>query len=271
MSYLDTVKNTDVGTYDSGTYEGPPRLYWRNGDKKQGTPGYFYVKADELRGEVPGEPWQEVEIYQGEIGYMTQKLRVAPIGYRSQPFLQVGDERRWLTEWTEGARFHTELLCFAQGLEHMAPVCWVSKGMISKALTQKGEGVLSLYREHLLGPASKQAGRTLPLWTFWLPIATRREGEAIVYADTGFKNIYTPPAVHPAALRVEAADKLFVGEELYKIGDVIRIEHDTWLKARRGGVEAAEQASDELFEGQAAPAAPQARRKVVLDEADLPF
>jgi hypothetical protein len=272
MSYLDDIKDIPVPA-DAGDYDGPPRMYWHNGNRQAGTGGSFYLKAAELGGvdQEPGKPWQACERFQGEQGYSTETLRIAVLGYRAQAFKEDGDRRVWLAEWTEGARFQTELLCLVQGLEAWAPVVWVAKGLTGKAMTAKGTGVLAQYREALLKPASQEAGRALPLWTFWLPITTLKKDGAVVYSDTGFKSVVTPPMIHPQALDASKAEKLFVGADLYRLGADIRVEYDGWLRQRRGGVEATEQASDELFDDPSGPRPAAQSKRAVIDEESLPF
>lgn len=274
--FYETVQEIDIPAYDQGN-DSPPRMYWHNGIERAGTGGSFYIKADELGGEEPGAPWQPAERFRGEPGYATEKLKVAIIGYKQQAFRVEGagkDARKiWLPEWVEGARIQTEILCFAQGIEQ-APIVWVTKGNTGKAITAKG-GILSEYRAQVLTEASKKAGKPLPLWSFWLPIQTLKKNGEIQYPDTGHGSSYTPPMLHPSILNLDAAiENYWIGETLYIHGAAIRDEMDSWLKQKRGGVEAAAQADDEVgFDRPPVDRGanvPQ-RRPAVLDDSDLPF
>jgi hypothetical protein len=233
MSVLDSIKSvrvTNVDNYD----QGPSRIGWRNGDRKARTPGKFYTSANQYTTE-PTDPWQSSDMYTDEEGYETSLLRVAIIGVRAQWFRMDGDTRIWLQGYEQGARKFTEILCFAEGIDE--PVVWSAKGLTGMAITNKG-GIIPTYSNGLLREAKRLAGRKdLPLWSFWLPIATKIDNRGqVVYESTGYgNNVVTPPALHlPHDDHATNIEVLYVGNELVKWGDELRAEYGTWLTMQRG-------------------------------------
>jgi hypothetical protein len=258
-TFLSTVQEVEVPVYDQGNV-GPPRIWWHNGDRKARTGGTFYTKDTELA-DAPGKPWEQVERFEGEVGYTTGVLHVAPIAIRSQPFFSVragGQETRtWLAKWQPGAQLYSELLCYVQGIDE--PVTWCAKGLAGKALSQ----ILKTYQTGLLREAVKAANKPLPLWTFWLPIATKVDaGNKVVYEDTGHGSFVTPPALRfPDKPHAELIEKYFVGKEILERGAQIRQEYDGWLREKRA-----------VGEGMAAAAAEASTDNGdVADELEVPF
>ena len=101
--------------------------------------------------------------------------------------------------------------------------------MTGQAVTGKG-GLLRSYIDGLLKEASRVAKRGLPLWSFWLPIATKRNGDKNAYEDTGFGSFVTPPALF---LPEKPMDTLFVGQDVMTRGAELLTEHEGWADARR--------------------------------------
>lgn len=228
MSFADEAKTLDVKNYSEGQ-EQLPRIYWLNGSKSAKTPGVFFVKLDEL-GAAPGSPWKPSDRFDNEAAFETAVLRIAPITYRNQPFIKDDrDLKVWLDAWKPGASIYTELLCFAEGID--GPVIWVSKGLTGKALTGKG-GILHTYKTGLLREGSRQAGKPLNNWAFWVPVASQQSAGKLVYTDTGHGSTVTLPALHLP--ENPELDSFWVGADLYKRGAEVIEEMAGWSKERRG-------------------------------------
>lgn len=238
MNALNALKASTVTAVQTEEQR-PPRIYWRNGAKQARTPGFFYVKEDELSS-VPAGAWQYRNLYDDEGGYQAAMLAIAPIMLRSQPFRIEGSDRDartiWLTAYEPGAKIYTEILCFAEGIDE--PVVLCAKGMTGKALTGKS-GILNQYKHGLLREASRLAGKALNTWAFWLPIASAVDSKGqILYEDTGFKSFTTPPALTwpaggPAAME-DLIEAQFVGAELYARGADVYSDFLAWRDQRRG-------------------------------------
>lgn len=212
-----------------------PRIGWRNGAKQARTGGFFYAKADDLL-DRPAAPWEPVTIYDDEPGYQAKRLSVAVVSVRTQPFMPDTDasgkkHMRWLTQWEPGAQLYTEWLCFAEGLGNY-PVILYSKGLTGKALAD----ALRTFRAKVLKPAERIAGRRLPSWTFWMPLATLvNEKGAVMYTDTGHGSVVTPPALYlPSGDEIAILDALAVDETVLALGVSVREEYAAWHTEKRG-------------------------------------
>lgn len=270
MGFRDDIRTIDTPPVDDHR---PvlPAMWWYNGVKNARTPGVFYIKADALSA-TPSEPWQPSARFEGEEGFETETLHLLPICYRQQPYrtVTVGTgaqqrrERQYLTEWVLGAQFHTELLCIVAGIEE--PVVWSCHGMTSRALTGKG-GIFAVYRTGLLKEAEKVAGKKVPPWTFWLPIATQRDAMGrVIYTDTGHGSFVTPPALAlPDKPLADLLDELFAGKEWVEYGYELYRQFEDWRNERRGVT-----GPTPAPNGAAAPAARAATPPAAEDE-DLPF
>lgn len=235
MSFKDTVAGLDIPTVDDELTM-PPRLYWHNGDRRAKTPGSFYTNADEYT-DPPIKPWALVDRFQGEQGYTTTLLKIAIIGIRMQPFITdpQSKQRIYIDAYRPGALIQTDVLCFADGITD--PVVWRTKGLTGKAVTDRARGIVAQYRATLLRAASAEAGKVMPLWTFWLPITGESERGVPIYRDTGHGSYVTPPILHPQATETtpKVMDRLFVGAELLAFGADVRRQYDGWLKERLSG------------------------------------
>jgi hypothetical protein len=269
--FLDTMATAEID-YTPEQQDRPPYFWWHNGDKKSKTPGSFYTKLAEL-GDAPGDPWQSDDRFDGEEGYSVRALHVAVIGYKMQAFTEEGEGRMkrkiWHAKWEKGRRLYTEVLCFVEGIS--GPVVWACKGLTGKAITGKGAGILSQYRETLLKEAEKRARKAVPPWSFWLPITSAVDASGkTVYTDTGFGSFVTLPALDWGKRTTdELINQLFVGGDLLADGARIRKEYETWLKTPHTN-----EASDDGADDEEAPPPP--RRNVpqpISEDAedDMPF
>lgn len=236
MTFADQITSLAIPNTQITDDVGAPRIWWRNGVSAGSvkTPGVFYTKQSEFAGGLD-TPWELVARYENEMGFATEQLRIAVLSWRSQPFRDPKDangkkikdgKREWFLKYDSGMQIYTEILCFIEGY-YNEPAVFCCDGMTGKAVSGKG-GILKGYQTGLLTEASRIAKRALPLWTFWIPIATKRNGDKIAYEDTGFGSLITPPA---ATYPAKAMDELFVGQELLTRGaEILNTSHLNWAK-----------------------------------------
>lgn len=234
----------------------PPKMWWHNGVKQAKTPGTFYTRASEFPN---GLPWTPEQRFDNEDGYVTETAKIAILAVRQQAFRKDKDDPQakveWLMRWEQGASIYTELLCLLEG--HDGPVVWACKGLTGKAVTGKG-GILQTYQNGLLKEAARVAGKALPLWTFWLPIASKRTADGkVAYEDTGYGSLVTPPALH---LPTNAMDALFVGADVMRLGDSVIGQYPSWEQHKRLPAEVVE---GEVVHAPALPA-PHANRNIPI-------
>jgi hypothetical protein len=281
MTTFNALGTMDLPTEQQG--DGLPRIWWHNGAKgskgQPGTPGDFYTKAEFYDGslEGAGSPWRADERFNGEPGYAAERLCILVIRQRLQWYIDhplPNGQRRteWLTKYQDGARGRTDILCLAEGID--GPVVLSVKGTTGRALSQKpGKehpgGVIPQFQRAVIDLAGRKFRRTLPLYAFWLPISTKRDGKgSIAYEDTGYGSFVTPPAL---ALPSEAAgesllDMLYPGDELVQQAAEIWRQHEAWSRELRGNAPAEPDAD-------AAPMTDETPRNVpqALTDDDLPY
>lgn len=211
----------------------PGRIAWLHGAKAGGakTPGVFYAK-DTAFTEPPAAPWVVDDRYadQGETGYSTPELLIAVIGWRDQWFIpgkEKGDLPTWLPTFERGAKKLTEYLIHIQGIDE--PMVLSVSGLYKAGPIAD---LISNYKRGALTQAMRQSKKNLPLWSFWLPIANKRDASGkTVYIEAQdangktFGSVVTPPALigQPVARSVT------------EIMDDARIwaEHQEWLRYKR--------------------------------------
>lgn len=223
----------------SGVLE-PGRMWWHHGeDGRQKTPGDFYTKATELV-VAPGEPWIADARFTSEQGFATPLLHIAVIGKRDQWFFGgtgKDDPKRWLDHYREGEdgkkpKKQVDYLIFAEGIDD--PMVLSVSGKYKAAPLRD---ILNTYRYGLLKQASLTAKRQLPPWSFWLPIACKKDANGkVVYekamdaAGKEYGSIATPPALF---LPENPMDALFVGPELIRRGSEVFNTYREWFKSQR--------------------------------------
>lgn len=217
-----------------------PAIWWYNGNKPARTPGIFYVKGTVLQQE-PAEPWVPSQRFEHEAGFEAPALHLALITWRQQPYRVVevvanGEkrkDRRYIAEWEPGAQIHTEIVCLAEGIAE--PIIWSFHGMTGRAVMGK-TGIFNAYCNGLLREAEQLAGKRLPLWTFWLPIATLVNAKGqVTYTDTGHGSLVTLPMLKlPDLPSTPLMDDLFIGEEWVTYGYAVRAQFESWRSQRRG-------------------------------------
>lgn len=249
--FASDIQDTNIPVYaDEQQGDGLLRIQWRNGEPKLKSAGRFFVDGERLGDRAIGEPWASVtetfESGEDAEGFGTEQLRIAILGVRQQPFVYEGEGRGqykvWYERWEKGnpdMRMQVDVLCLAQGLADepgVAPVVWSSSTIkTSFAIVGSKEPSIRVALAKLLKAGKAIAGKDMPSWAFWLPIASQRDGKTKkpIYQETPGRPV-TPPIVHvPAELTRDHLNKLYVGRELLTYGADLRAEWDEWLKERR--------------------------------------
>ena len=177
----------------------PGRINWYHGVKAAKLPGCFYARETAFT-DAPDAPWTLDERYsdQGELGYCAPGLNLAIIGWRDQwfrPGENRGDSSTWLGGYEVGAKKLTEYLVRVDGLDD---VMVLSVSGLYKA--RPIEDLVSAYRRGTLTQAMRKTKRTLPLWAFFLPIASRMRDGKVEYLEAKdadgeeYGSVVTPPA-----------------------------------------------------------------------------
>lgn len=229
-TFIDDIDQLPAEIPGAATLE-PGRLSWLHGATGQvKTPGVFYAK-DTAFVEPPSAPWVLDERYtdQGEVGYSAPELRIAFIANRSQWFLpgqDRGDLPEWLSAYQDGAKKLTEYLIQIDGI-YEPMVLSVSGKYKAGPIAE----ILSNYRRGALAQAMRKVKRTLPAWSFWLPIANKRTDGKTAYlkaADADGKeygSVVTPPALVSAPI-ARTAQELIEGGHVWE-------EYRDWARYTR--------------------------------------
>ena len=250
----------------------PGRINWLHGVKQGKMPGIFYVKDTEVT-DVPGAPWEfDDSRFDEEKGYSAATLRIAFLGSRSQWFIpgeKKGDLTTWLPDYQAGAKKLTEHLVFAEGIPDVM-VLSVSGMHKSKPITE----LLRSYWNGLLRQASRKVKRQLPPWSFWLPIANKRQDGKTHYIEAedadgqSYGSVVTPPALY---LPEDALNECWAGMDFIRMASEVRQQYVLWFEYKRET-----RSRDEPRAALPAPAPqlalpPGRNVPQPIDEADLPF
>lgn len=238
-TFLDDIDQLPEEIPGAATLE-PGRLSWLHGATGQvKTPGVFYAK-DTAFVDAPGAPWTIDERYtdQGETGYSAPELRIAFIANRSQWFMpgqDRGDLPEWLSAYQEGAKKLTEYLIQIDGI-YEPMVLSVSGKYKAGPIAD----ILSNYRRGALAQAMRKVKRTLPAWSFWLPIANKRGADLkTIYLKASdadgkeYGSVVTPPALCGIP-QARTAQELIDGAAIWQ-------EYQEWsryMRAQQGVSEA---------------------------------
>lgn len=218
-SFMDDLDQLPAEIPGAANLE-PGRVSWLHGVNSGGarTAGVFYAKETAFV-DAPKLPWMPDERYENELGYSTPQLNIAIIAERSQWFMpgeSVGDQTSWLNEYQPGAKKLTEYLIRIQGIAE--PMVLSVSGLYK---ARPIADIISDYRRNTLAQAMRKAHRSLPLWSFWLPIANKtRDGktEYLKAVDSSGKehgSTVTPPALAATPIPRTAAE-LVADSELWK-------------------------------------------------------
>lgn len=244
----------------------PGRLSWLHGATGQvKTPGVFYGK-DTAFVEPPGALWAADERYadQGEIGYSAPELHIAFIANRSQWFLpgeDRGDLPTWLSAYQDGAKKLTEYLIQIDGI-YEPMVLSVSGKYKAGPIAD----ILSTYRRGALAQAMRKVKRTLPAWSFWLPIANKRQDGKTAYLKASdadgkeYGSVVTPPALSGPPI-ARTAQEIIDGAEVWK-------EYQDWARYSR----VPQGVTEATYTVENRPALPAGKNvPQPIEDADLPF
>jgi hypothetical protein len=260
-----------------GGYDGPPRFYYFNGEKgKKGapdTPGEFYISERELKGFVPGEPWQlqTDRFKQGDRGYVCQNLPLVLICRRSRSYADIMENGKkvgrefhpfWIkkdmpqSEWPKGVTrpsnsVYTEHLCIPAGFENIdepsltQEAVFACKGMVGMRMQKQ---VIPMYEEEVLTEAqrviSKAQGRPmqgLPAWymfriTLGPEVKEGKKGTEVVWEHLESFNIFfNLPAIIDDIDDVDEAwmESHFVGDTLLDTCETMYNQYKEWRDAAR--------------------------------------
>lgn len=239
---LDELNEIEVPTFGDNEGDGLARIWWKYGNQPAKIAGHFYTRADDWAG-APPEPWVECELYEGEIGYKAEVLRLLLITKRAQPYVKVkqGDKefRRYVDwparggEWPTGMQIHTEFLCLAEGLG--APVVFSFHGATGTAMEAKG-GIIPSANKALAAEASKLYKRKIGLSAFWLPIGPELNAQG----KTNFVKLAQGSVINSPALRLPSLEgkallqACYAGKERIAEATALREQYDLWRQERRG-------------------------------------
>lgn len=271
-SFLDALDQLPADIPGAATFE-PGRIIWLHGVNAGGakTPGMFYAK-DTAFAVPPDAPWVPDDRYaeRDETGYSAAQINIAIIAERSQWFIpgkEVGDSSTWITEYQSGSKKLTEYLIRVQGVDDLM-VLSVSGLYKARPIAD----LISKYRSGALAQAMRRVKRSLPLWSFWLPVANQlRDGKTnyIKATDASGKeygSVVTPPALAGTPIPRSSA-------EIVADSDVWQQFKDAgWLAFKRLPRDTTE--AEYVITTEAVPALPPGRNVPVaisVDDDDLPF
>lgn len=209
-TFLDDLDQLPAEIPGAATLE-PGRINWYHGVKAAKLPGVFYAR-DTAFTDTPAAPWALDERYSdaGELGYCAAQLNIAVLGWREQWFTpgeNQGDRSEWLPTYRDGAKKLTEYLIRVQGLDDVM--------VLSVSGLYKARPIIDLvsnFRRGALTQAMRRTKRTLPLWSFWIPIASRQKDGKVEYIQAKdadgkeYGSVVTPPALAAAPIPRTAAE-----------------------------------------------------------------
>lgn len=263
MTEFDEDNGNQYGNYqdDETQGDGLVRIQWRQGDIKQGTPGYFYLaRKDTPDGFKPdSDRWQPCKEFfeessTREEGWKAELLQVAIICARAQPYKRPvknsGLPKVWYDTWPKGESdiaMHADVLLIADGLQELGPVKWATNAtttafaVVGKADPKKDPqgGILHRIREEILGPADKAAKvayrKSKKLyWLFWVTIGSQRDAKGdVVFTPTKAKAVTKPALILPPVVDTAWLKANFVGGEMAQYGEELRRMYDDWRLTKR--------------------------------------
>lgn len=257
--------------------DGYTRIYWMNGEPRDGTPGRFWANPDQLveAGISFEKPWKVVnhtfsDGNKKDIAVATA-LHIAPICWRQQTYTRdaTGQITGWVTERTRGKMqpgqsVFFEMLCLVEGLN--SPVVLSAKA-IKTSMAWLAD-ILPAYRKMRDEIKKSRNGRSVPPWWFWLAIRSELgPDKKPVYDKTPQGKAITPPRwIVPGDItQRDTWAAMYVGNEWADIGE-------EWYD--NGGADWATCLISDTYAG-ATPEATEAGRNVpvAIDDTnnDIPF
>lgn len=257
---FDEIDSLQFGDYqdDESLSDGLIRIQWRQGDIKQGTPGYFYLSRRDVPEDFApsGDHWKPCKEYfeqtnSRDEGWKAEVLPVAIICARAQPY-QRGETKIWLDTWPKGGAsdqiaMHADALLIADGLQDLGPVVWSTNStttafsIIGRPDPKKDPqgGILHRIREEVLGAADKaskaQFRKAKKLyWLFWVHLASARDAKGeVIFTPTKAKAVTKPVPILPEQVDVPWLKANFAGGEMAEYGENLRRQYDEWRQTRK--------------------------------------
>ena len=218
--------------------DGLPRISWLSSTKRGGILGKFYARASQMPGLTA--PWEAVELFDDEEGFVTPSLDLCIIRTRAQAYSEtiVGDRRvrTWHPQWKPdaGMRIYTELLCYIKGYEGL--VVWPVKGLIGKGVcaVRNPDSVFGRMRE-VEKEAKKTATRPIPSFAFWTPVVcpTDRKGKPVLTSTGHGSEVIIPVAAVPDVIDRDVCAKLYVGSAMLQQARAAWQEYEGWSRELR--------------------------------------
>lgn len=265
-TFLDDYDQLPAEIPGAATLE-PGRINWYHGVKAAKLPGVFYAR-DTAFTDTPPAPWVLDERYsdQGELGYCAPRLSIAVLGWREQWFTpgeNRGDSSTWLPTYVDGAKKLTEYLIRVEGLDD--PMVLSVSGLYkAKPIID----LVSAFRRGALTQAMRKTKKNLPLWAFWLPIASRMRDGKVEYLEAKdadgkeYGSVVTPPALAAPPV-ARSVDEIMTDAEIWK-----EFRDAGWFDYKRLPHDVTEAA----YTVSAAPQLPPGRNvPQQIEEDDLPF
>lgn len=242
-TFIEDAQTIEFKKYDDGSQgDGLVRIQWRNGEARSKTGGYFFVAGERLGDFTPTAPWEPFtdtfDDGSESEGFKTEKLQLAIIGVRQQPFLRKDGAKVWLEKYAkgeQGASLQVDVLCVAEGLEDLGVVVWGSATVkTSFAIVGRPDGIIHRVQSDILKPAGALAKKDMRPWCFWVPIATERDDKGkVVYTQTQGKPVTRPVLALPKEVTKDWLGAQYTGRSMVEFGEQLRASYDEWIKERR--------------------------------------
>ena len=246
LSDLDTFSTQYDDNFSTG--DGSLRINWYNGAPMMRTPGAFFVaqrRLEQVGTDTLGSPWKKVtRVFasgEEEDGWETTKLKIAPIGIRTQ---DVNVKTDGVLEFLQG-RFsremrpagwsiYTELMCMIEGWD--GPVKWSAKRIKTSMAIING---WRAFRKEILDEARRsRKNPRIPAWAFWVTVASALDSKGKpVYEDTSETGPKVTPPVWqwPVGTTEERIAAMYVGKTLLDRGETLRSDFNTFFTTNVDG------------------------------------
>lgn len=254
--------------------DGYGRVWWMNGEPRDGTPGRFWLNPDAMAdlGIAFEKPWKVIE-HTFSDGNKKQiavaaALHVAPICWRQQTYIRndTGGVAGWVTTRSRGKleagqSVYFEMLCILEGLN--TPVVFSTK-QVKTSMAWLAD-ILPDYRKLRDVIKAARNGQAVPPWWFWLAIRSEiGTDKKPVYEKTQGRAVTPPKWIKPADLDNRDTWKaMYVGAEIADWGE---------QAYTHGGLEWAQRLISETYSATEPQAASNGRNvPQEISEADIPF
>jgi hypothetical protein len=246
LSDLDTFSTQYDDTFSTG--DGSLRINWYNGTPMLRTPGAFFVsqrRLEQVGADSLDNPWKKVtRVFasgEEEDGWETAKLKLAPIGIRTQDVnIKPDGVLEFLTgrfsreNRPSGWSVYTELLCMVEGWD--GPVKWSAKRIKTSMAIING---WRAYRKEILDEARRtRKNPRIPAWAFWATVASAVDAKGKpIYEDTSENGPKVTPPVWqwPLGSTEERISAMYVGKTMLNRGEALRSEFNMFFTTNVDG------------------------------------